>query len=155
MLISSLLSLGSIIIAPKVTDKADVISTLLDLNTEWDATTRRMVNEAVFERESIMSTGVGNGIAIPHAKVSDLQSSAIFIGLLDHPVDFQSFDGIPVDLVVLVVGSTTKNSDHLKILSRLSRLLMNQSLVNDIRSSVTKQSIYDIITIGEAHVFVT
>jgi len=154
MLISSLLSLSSITIAPKVTDKADVITTMLELNSDWDEKMRQAVIRSVIDRESIMSTGVGNGIAIPHAKVPGLQSSALFIGVLGQAIDFDSFDGKPVDLVFLVVGPDDKNSDHLKILSRLSRLLMNTSLVDDLRSADTKQTVFDTLTTGEAHVFV-
>jgi len=154
MLISSLLSLESIVIAPKVTDKADVITTMLMLNSEWDAQTRQLVNAAVDERESIMSTGVGNGIAIPHAKVSGLKSPALFVGVLDNAIDYKSIDGIPVDLIFLVVGPNSTNSDHLKILSRLSRLLMNATFVAELRSAVSNQSVYDTIKAGEAHVLV-
>lgn len=154
MLISSLLSLESIVIAPKVTDKADVITTMLMLNSEWDAHTRQLVNDAVDERESIMSTGVGNGIAIPHAKVSGLKSAALFVGVLDKAIDYKSFDGIPVDLIFLVVGPNSTNSDHLKILSRLSRLLMNATFVAELRSADSNQSVYDTIKAGEAHVLV-
>lgn len=154
MLISSLLSLESIIIAPKVTHKAGVITTMLMLNSEWDAHTRQLVNDAVDERESIMSTGVGNGIAIPHAKVSGLKSTALFVGVLDKAIDYESFDGIPVDLIFLVIGPNSTNSDHLKILSRLSRLLMNATFVAELRSADSKQSVYDTIKAGEAHVLV-
>jgi fructose-specific phosphotransferase system IIA component len=151
MIVSNYLSTESILIHPKVTDKGDVIRTLVSRLLGLDEVKRHAVANAVLEREEIMSTGVGNGIAIPHAKVELMDNPFLAIALLGTPVDFDSPDGKPVDLVFLVAGSTKGNSQHLKILSALSRILIQHEFVRDLRSSRTSEQMVEKIKIAETH----
>ncbi|HBX66461.1 MAG TPA: hypothetical protein DEG32_09995, partial [Balneolaceae bacterium] len=77
------------------------------------------VRKAVFEREKIMSTGVGKGLAIPHAKTKAVTENHAAFALLKEPLDFDSIDGEPVRLVFLLVGPESNNSQHIKLLSRI------------------------------------
>lgn len=152
MIVSSYLTTGSILIHPQVTDKGDVIRTLVSHLPGLEASRRDAVAQAVIEREEVMSTGVGNGIAIPHAKVELLDKPVVAFALLKDPVDFGSFDGKLVDLVFLVAGSVRANSQHLKMLSALSRILIQQSTVDGLRSSKSSDDVLERINQAESHV---
>ena len=126
MEIYSLLSEETVKAGLRVTDKDDLLNKLIDLlHSQLSSEQLESVREAVFEREGIMSTGVGKGLAIPHGKVGDIDESYASFALLDEPIDFDSIDGKPVRIAFLLVGPAQKNSMHIKLLSRISRLLNN------------------------------
>jgi PTS system fructose-specific IIC component len=152
MIVSNFLSTESILIDPKVTDKGDVIRILVSQLHGLDDISRDTISKAVLEREEVMSTGVGNGIAIPHAKVEFMSDPIVALAVLSEPVDFGSPDGRPVDVVFLVAGSPNKNSLHLKILSALSRILIQHDLVDGIRNSVNADQVMQKIQLAETHV---
>lgn len=152
MIVSTYLTADSVLIHPQVTDKGDVIRMLVSHLPGIDTSHRDAIAQAVIEREEVMSTGVGNGIAIPHAKVELLDSPVVAFALLDQPVDFSSFDGRPVDLIFLVAGSVRANSLHLKMLSALSRLLIHQKTVDGLRSSKSPEDVLEQINQAELHV---
>jgi len=151
MTVSNYLTTDSILIDPKVTDKGDVIRMLVAQLPGLDESRRSAIATAVLEREEVMSTGVGNGIAIPHAKVELMDRPIVAFALLKQLVDFGSPDGKPVDLVFLVAGSTSGNSQHLKILSSLSRTLIQQDLVVGLRNSRTPEEIIEKMQYAESH----
>jgi PTS system fructose-specific IIC component len=151
MIVSNYLTTESILIDPKVTDKGDVIRMLVSRLPGLDESRRSAIASAVLEREEVMSTGVGNGIAIPHAKVELMDHPIVAFALLKKPVDFGSADGKLVDLVFLVAGSTSGNSQHLKILSSLSRTLIQHDLVVGLRNSHTPEEIIEKIQSAESH----
>jgi fructose-specific phosphotransferase system IIA component len=151
MIVSNYLTTESILIYPKVTDKGDVIRILASRLAGIDSNIRDIISDAVTEREEVMSTGVGNGIAIPHAKVDILDKPIVAFASLNVPVDFGSFDGKPVDLIFLVAGSNQSSSHHLKILSALSRILIQQHLVDGLRNSTTPEEVLEKIQLAESH----
>ena len=148
MIVSTYLSTESILIDPKVTDKGDVIRMLASCLPGLGADDQIAVTKAVLEREEVMSTGVGNGIAIPHAKVTFLAEPKVAFARLGQPVDFGSIDGKLVDLVFLVTGSNQSNSQHLKILSALSRVLMHKNVADVLRNCKTADEI--LVSIQQA-----
>jgi fructose-specific phosphotransferase system IIA component len=81
------------------------------------------VREAIFEREKIMSTGVGKGFAIPHGKTDAVTDIVAAFAVTGEPVDFQSLDGEPVRLLFLLIGRDNMVGPHIKLLSRISRLM--------------------------------
>jgi fructose-specific phosphotransferase system IIA component len=81
----------------------------------------------VLEREEIMSTGVGKGIALPHAKSKAVNDSIAALALLKEPVDFDSLDGEPVNIVFMLLGPENNVGLHLRLLSKVSRLMNNDS----------------------------
>ncbi len=151
MIVSNYLTIECILIDPKVTDKGDVIRMMASRLSGIAPNIRDVVTHAVLEREEVMSTGVGNGIAIPHAKVDLLTEPKVAFASLGVPVDFGSFDGKPVDLVFLVAGSNRSSSHHLKILSALSRILIQHNLADALRSSVTPQEVLEKIQTAESY----
>jgi mannitol/fructose-specific phosphotransferase system IIA component (Ntr-type) len=99
------------------------------------------IRTAVKERESIMSTGVGKGLAIPHAKVLGLVENYAAFALLENGIDYHSIDNAPVQLVFLIVGPVSHNSEHIKLLSRISRLMNNDDFRQKLYDSADEESI--------------
>lgn len=126
MKITDLLTEPSIAVNFQPTTKDELLNSVVNLlEHEIDSTLLEEIRSAVFEREAIMSTGVGKGLAIPHAKVKGLTQNYAAFARLSTGVDFDSIDGKPVDMLFLIVGPHTQSSQHIKLLSRISRLMNN------------------------------
>ncbi len=91
--------------------------------------------EAITSREELGSTGLGNGIAIPHGKIAGLKTVVALVARLDQPIEFDAVDDQPVDIVVMLLAPTGAGADHLKALSRVARLLRTESVVDDLRQA--------------------
>lgn len=152
MTISSILRADHIFLIPQVTDKAELIRSMVNLIPTFDQEYKDIIVQAVLDRENIMSTGVGGGIAIPHAKIEGFAQTMMVVVKLSKPVDFKSQDGQAVDIAFLVLGSTSNTSSHLRVLSALSRMLINKELTASIRNSSSPQEILDVITHYDRHV---
>jgi mannitol/fructose-specific phosphotransferase system IIA component (Ntr-type) len=146
MTISSILRAEHIFFIPEVTDKGDLIRSMVQSISSFDQEYRDIIIQAVMDREHVMSTGVGGGIAIPHAKIEGFQETMMVIVKLTVPVEYQSPDAQPVDIAFLVLGSTSNTSSHLKVLSALSRMLINKDVITSIRSARSSEEIMDVIT---------
>lgn len=103
----------------------------------------KAIRKAVFERESIMSTGVGKGLAIPHGKVELIKHSYASFAILANPVEYESIDGNPVQLVFLLVGPESESSRHIKLLSHISRLMIHASFRETLLSCTEPAEILD------------
>lgn len=103
--------------------------------------------ESVFEREKSYSTGVGNGIAIPHGKSKTVKEAMIVFGKLTDAIEWDSLDDQPVDLIFLL-GVPDQNVDnlHLKILSQLSRKLMNDDFIELLRNAKTSKDVMTVLS---------
>ncbi len=106
----------------------------------------RAIFETLLERERLGSTGVGQGIAIPHGKLGDIDRLYGLFARLDTPIDFESVDDQPVDLVFLLLAPETAGADHLKALARISRLLRNQAVVEKLCASEDGAALFAILT---------
>jgi mannitol/fructose-specific phosphotransferase system IIA component (Ntr-type) len=105
----------------------ELVDALVSANGTGDA---ERVLRAVREREAVLSTGIGHGVAIPHAKSADIGELSMVVGRTAEPVEFDALDGEPVSLFFLLVGPESASGSHIKTLSRLSRLLRR----NDVRA---------------------
>lgn len=104
--------------------KNEIIDAMIDLvATSPKVTDKEKVRKAIFEREEIMSTGVGNGFAIPHGKTEAVSDIVAAFAVTAQPIDYQSLDEKPVRLVFLLVGKDNLVGPHIKLLSRISRLM--------------------------------
>ena len=100
-------------------------------------------------REKIGSTGFGGGAAIPHGKIEGLSQVFGFFARLETPVDFQSIDRMPVDLVFLLLSPPDAGADHLKALARVSRLFRDPQAVAKLRGARSKDALYALLAGGE------
>lgn len=141
MKISELIS-GRIIPELKGESKEDIINELIDLfKDDENVVDLDNIRTAVLEREKIMSTGVGKGFAIPHAKTNAVGDIIAAFGKLNKPIDFQSLDSEPVNLVMLLVAKENQVGTHIKLLSRISRMVNNDEFRKQLTNAGTKEEI--------------
>ncbi|MEX2602618.1 MAG: PTS sugar transporter subunit IIA [Gracilimonas sp.] len=140
-----------------VGSKKELINALVDaLENKLDTEEQlEDIRKAVFEREKIMSTGVGKGLAIPHAKTKAVHQNYAAFALLEKSLDFDSIDDEPVRLVFLLVGPESNNSQHIKLLSRISRLMNSGSFREKILSCTNTDEILDAFQDEEEKYFVS
>lgn len=106
----------------------------------------RRIFEVLIERERLGTTGVGNGVAIPHGKLPELQSLFALFARLESPVDFDAIDEQPVDLICVLLAPEGAGADHLKALARISRVLRDRSVCDKLRGTESADAIYAILT---------
>jgi len=126
MNVHTLLDESTILANLKVKSKKELLNQIIDsLTSKVNSNQLKEIRKAVFEREEIMSTGVGKGFAIPHGKAKNIEKNYASFALLKEPVEYKSIDDEPVRIVFMLVGPDSKNSIHIKLLSRISRLMNN------------------------------
>lgn len=110
----------------------------------------REIFDVILQREKLGSTGVGNGIAIPHGKLTSISTIQGVFARLETPIDFEALDEQPVDLVFLLLAPEGAGADHLKALSRIARVLRDQDLVAKLRASDSATAIYTFLNQDQA-----
>lgn len=130
MLLTDLLTPDRIKIPLDSLTKDELLAELVGIVTTPGRADREDVLRAVREREAVLSTGIGHGVAIPHGKSPALGELRMAAGTANHPVEFDALDGEPVALLFLLVGPETAAGPHIKALSRISRLVRNDDVRN-------------------------
>lgn len=132
--------------------KEDVINSMVELVSQSPKVLdKEKVRSAVFEREKIMSTGVGNGFAIPHGKTDAVADVVAAFSVTAQPIDYQSLDEKPVRLVFLLVGKDSMVGPHIKLLSRISRLMNKEEFRNKLLASKSSHEILEAFRQEEAN----
>jgi nitrogen PTS system EIIA component len=106
----------------------------------------RTIFDVLLERERLGTTGVGHGVAIPHGKLSALRRLHGLFAKLDNPIDFDSIDDQPVDLIFLLLAPDNAGADHLKALAKVSRLLRDRTVCDKLRGAETPEALYALLT---------
>jgi fructose PTS system EIIBC or EIIC component len=128
MHISSILEEQFIAIRIPASSKEQALNMMIDmLGQSPKVLDLERVRAAILEREKLMSTGVGHGFAIPHGKTDALDDIIAAFAITEEPIDFQALDNQPVQLIFMLVGKETHVGTHLKLLSRISRLMNNET----------------------------
>jgi len=134
--------------------KNEVIDAMIDLvASSPKVTDKEKVRKAIFEREEIMSTGVGNGFAIPHGKTEAVADIVAAFAVTAKPIDYQSLDEKPVRLVFLLVGKDNLVGPHIKLLSRISRLMNKEEFRKRLLDMKSPREILDAFRQEEATYF--
>lgn len=129
----------------KCNNKNEAIDSLIEmLRDDERIIDLDLVKNAVHEREKIMSTGVGHGFAIPHAKTNGVKQMAACFAKLTEPIEFESLDGQPVDLLFLLVGQENAVAPHIKMLSRISRVMNKESFRLALANAKTNDEVYSL-----------
>ncbi|MBO9420357.1 MULTISPECIES: PTS IIA-like nitrogen regulatory protein PtsN [Stappiaceae] len=144
--LSDLLSKDAVISRLKAKSKKQAIQELAAKAAELTGLSEREVFDTLLQRERLGSTGVGQGIAIPHGKLIRLDRLVGVFARLDKPVDFDSLDEEPVDLVFLLLAPEGAGADHLKALARIARQLRDATVTEGIRSAAEAEDIYELLT---------
>lgn len=144
--LSDLITPYGVIPSLKAKNKKQVLQDLSERAADLTGLDQREVFNTLLQRERLGSTGVGNGIAIPHGKMAALNHIIGLFARLDDPVDFDSIDEEPVDLIFLLLAPESAGADHLKALARISRLLREPSALEKLRASRDRSAIYAVLT---------
>ncbi|VAX17205.1 hypothetical protein MNBD_IGNAVI01-148 [hydrothermal vent metagenome] len=145
MNVTDILNKKRIITEFKSTSKEDVLNEMIDaLRENENVIDLEKVRQVVLEREKIMSTGIGNGFAIPHGKTDGVKEIVAVFAKLKEPIDFDSVDGKPVNMIFLMVGREDAVSDHIKMLSRISRIMNKEEIHNKLMQAETADEILEI-----------
>ncbi len=129
-----------------VATKKDVLQELARRAARITGKDEHVIFNTLWEREKLGTTGVGQGLAIPHGRLPDLVEVQGFFARLSQPVAFESLDNAPVDLVFLLLAPESAGADHLHALATVSRVLRDQGLCARIRSARDETTIYRILT---------
>ena len=146
MEIAEMISPSSVVANLRVTSKKQALQELAKKAAEVTGQPERSIFEVLIERERLGTTGVGNGIAIPHGKLPGLDRLYGLFARLETPIEFDAIDEQPVDLICLLLAPETAGADHLKALARISRLLRDGTICKKLRGSETPDAIYALLT---------
>jgi PTS system nitrogen regulatory IIA component len=150
MPLDDLVAPDAIIPALKVNNKKQALQELSARAAELTGQSERGIFEILMQREKLGSTGVGNGIAIPHGKLPKLDKLFGLFARLDRPIDFEALDGQPVDLVFLLLAPEGAGADHLKALARVARLLRDPDIAAKLRESRDMDALYAVLALPPA-----
>lgn len=149
MEINDLLVPEGVVADLKTTSKKQALQDLAKRAAEVSGLHVRAIFDVLMERERLGTTGVGNGIAIPHGKLPNLDRLHGLFARLENPIDFQAIDERPVDLIFVLLAPEAAGADHLKALARISRLLRDQTVCEKLRGTDNAEALYAILTAAE------
>jgi PTS system nitrogen regulatory IIA component len=144
--IAELLSPDGVIAKLPATSKKQALQELSKRASGIAGLQERTIFDALIERERLGTTGVGNGIAIPHGKLPGLDRLHGLFARLDKPIEFDSIDEQPVDLIFLLLAPECAGADHLKALARVSRLLRDGRVCEKLRGSEESEALFVLLT---------
>lgn len=126
-------------------DKAGALRALAKLLALGTAIDPELVEKVLVEREQLQSTGIGEGVAIPHGAMSQLDAQHATLLIVPEGVDFAAIDGLSVNILFAVVGPKRATGEHLKTLARVSRVLRNKSFRDRLVAAPSSEAAYDLI----------
>lgn len=146
MEVSDLLAAESVIADFRVTSKKQALQELSRHAAAITGQDERAIFDILLEREQLGTTGVGDGLAIPHGRLQGLEKIHGFFARLEKPIDFDSIDDQPVDLIFLLLAPEGAGADHLKALARISRLLRGPSFCEKLRGANNRDALYALLS---------
>src|SRR4051795_5924306 len=146
MPLTDLVAPNAVLAALKVSSKKQLLHELAAKAAELCGESERAILEVLQQREKLGSTGVGNGIAIPHGKLPKLTRLFGVFARLERPIDFKALDGQPVDLLFLLLAPEAAGADHLKALARVARLLREPGTVDRLRADRDAAALFAVLT---------
>ncbi|WP_311030411.1 PTS IIA-like nitrogen regulatory protein PtsN [Mesorhizobium koreense] len=144
--LSDLIEVSAIMPALKANSKKQALQLLAEKAARITGLPEREIFDTVLRREKLGSTGVGNGIAIPHGKIPGVRRITGVFARMEQPVDFDSLDDQPVDLIFLLLAPEGAGADHLKALSRIARVLRDGDTVAKIRGTSDAAAIHAFLS---------
>lgn len=154
MKISDILNENLVMTGLQGSSKEEIIDAMIDLvAASPKVLDKARVREAIFEREKIMSTGVGNGFAIPHGKTDAVTDIVAAFAVTAEDIDYQSLDEKPVRLIFLLVGKDSMVGPHIKLLSRISRLMNKEDFRRRLLDVTSSREILEMFRLEEASYF--
>ncbi|WP_297638923.1 PTS fructose transporter subunit IIABC [uncultured Clostridium sp.] len=146
MRISDLLSKETITLNLEVNGKKDALEKMIDvLDNAGKLADRKLYEEEIWKRENSSSTGIGDGVGIPHAKTKGVKKAALAMGILKRGIEFEALDDAPVNLIFMIAAPEGANNEHLETLSKLAVLLMNGDFKKELLESKTAKDVLRVI----------
>lgn len=130
----------------KAKSKKQLLQELSKLAADKAQLDQRDIFDVLLQRERLGSTGVGQGVAIPHGRLPEIESIVCIFARLEDPIDFDALDDEPVDLIFLLLAPETAGADHLKALARISRLIREPQTLEKLRGSRESSALYSVLT---------
>src|SRR5271167_1883436 len=146
MTLTDLVAPNAILPALKINGKKQALQELAARAAVLCGQNERSIFDILMQREKLGSTAIGNGIAIPHGKLPNLSRLYGLFARLEKPIDFESIDEQPVDLIFLLLAPETAGAEHLKALARVSRLLRDKTICEKLRGTDTAEGLYTLLT---------
>ena len=145
MRLTDFISPEAVVANLKATNKKQLLQELSERAAKLSGLSAREIFDALLHRERLGSTGIGEGIAIPHGKLTKVKSIFGLFARLERPIDFDSLDGAPVDLVFLLLAPEASGADHLKALACVARALRDPSPVTALRATSNSEGLHSLI----------
>ena len=145
MKLSELLADGAVSFEPALASQKPLFERIGELLSPSTGATVQAISQALAERERLGTTGFGGGTAIPHGRVAGVPGIHAAVVRLGHPVDWQAMDGMPVDLLVALVGPEEAGADHLKALALVSRTLRDKAFVAKLRGATDSGALWALL----------
>ena len=146
MELADILAEHAVLTCTGVVNKRQLFEILAQKAAELTDFPEQQILATLMGREELGSTGLGNGIAIPHGKIQGLKGVTAVFARLDSPIDFDAVDDQPVDLVVMLLAPVGAGADHLKALSRVARLLRTETVTDSLRAETDPRRLHAILT---------
>jgi nitrogen PTS system EIIA component len=137
---------NAIIPALNVSNKKQTLRKLATRAAELTGENERTIFETLSQRETLGTTAIGNGIAIPHGKLPKLTHLFGLFARLEHGIEFDALDSQPVDLIFLLLAPESAGADHLKALARIARVLREPLVARKLRESTNESTIYAVLS---------
>jgi len=135
----------------KGNDKQSALFELVDvLAGHCDIPDVEQLKQAVWQRETIRTTGIGHGIAVPHGKTEGLSQLNMAIGLTATPLEFSSIDGKPVSLIILLASPVDQTGPHVQALAKISRMLIDDTFREAVKQAESPEKLYMMLIEHEA-----
>ena len=141
---------AAVIPALRASSKKQALQELAEGAARLTGLEERTIYEVLLQRERLGSTGIGDGVAIPHAKLAKLDSIFGLVARLDKPIDFEALDGQPVDLMFVLLAPEEAGADHLKALARIARVVREPGMSDRIRATRDAEALYALLTSDSA-----
>jgi PTS system nitrogen regulatory IIA component len=148
--LGDLLAPEGVISSLKAKSKKQALQELAQRAAEISGIEQREIFDTLLQRERLGSTGVGGGIAIPHSKLPGLKKICGLFARLDKPIDFESLDDQPVDIVFLLLAPEGAGADHLKALARIARVMREPDMARKLRETSDSLALYTMLTGAQA-----
>jgi fructose-specific phosphotransferase system IIA component len=147
MILSQILVPGCVKVPLEGRDKNSVITELVNLlDGNKMLLNRDVALQAVLAREQTRSTGIGSGIAIPHGKCNVVRELVMAVGIAGQPIDFDSVDGKPVSIVILLLSPLDQTGPHIQALAKISRLMLDEAFRGKLQKARSGQEVCDLLS---------
>lgn len=145
MKIVELFPLNRVFVGVQVANRRELLNFFAQRAGDLGLVDRETCGQALADREELGSTGLGNGIALPHARVKGLDQAVGMFATLSKPIDFESVDQEPVDIAIMLLLPEQAGGEPMKVLSRVAKIARQEQVMNDLRRAETAQQALDIL----------